>query len=414
MTGFLASIVEAYGELRVNKGRVLLSLIGVALSVFAMTGVLGAGGMLSGALQQSLERDMGRSAVLQLQPTGTVNDAGEARRRDDAVLQTLDRLGMTQRSRTAQVSMRVQTRNGVFPVDVNAVDPSWADMYRIRPALGRWLARSDEDRLAPAIVVDDELYERLGRPPLGTATLVSYGVSPSGGSGTTGGAAGHRVEMVVVGVLPHRPGEEPDGMLTAFVPSGALAQVPGAESAVLQRSYVAWVPPEVADEATSQLRAQLRTVPGGPIEAQSMGLSLEDMGFDKVTWAIAAVAGVVLLLGAMGLVNISLVTVRHRMREIGIRRSYGATGARIFVGVLMESVVATTVAGLIGVTAAVALVRAPFVQRWFAQTGLVDLPPFPVSAVVTGLLAAIGVGALAGIVPALIATRVKVIDAIRA
>ena len=86
MTGFLASIVEAYGELRVNKGRVLLSLIGVALSVFAMTGVLGAGGMLSSALQQSLERDMGRQTVLQLQPTGSVEDAAGVQRRDDAVL----------------------------------------------------------------------------------------------------------------------------------------------------------------------------------------------------------------------------------------------------------------------------------------------------------------------------------------
>lgn len=419
MTGFLASIVEAYGELRVNKGRVLLSLIGVAVSVFAMTGVLGAGGMLSSALQQSIERDMGRGTVLMLQPMGSVEDAAGVRRRDEAVLETLDRLGMTQRSRTAQFTMRTQTPDGVLPVEVNAVDPDWADMYRVRPTLGRWIASSDESRLAPAIVLGARTYDRLGRPPLGRATLTSYGIAPvdpSTGMPTASrpGAASGSVEMVVVGVLPPRPGEGDDGPLTAFVPSGALAQIPGGETAALQRSYATWIPPEVEDEATRQLRAQLRAVPGGPVEVQSMGVSPDDLGFDKVTWAIAGVAGVVLLLGAMGLVNISLVTVRYRMREIGIRRSYGATGPRIFVGVLMESVVATTVAGIVGVTAAVALVRAPFVQKLFTDMGLVDLPPFPVSAVVIGLLAAIGVGALAGIVPALIATRVKVIDAIRA
>jgi putative ABC transport system permease protein len=123
---------------------------------------------------------------------------------------------------------------------------------------------------------------------------------------------------------------------------------------------------------------------------------------------------VILLLGALGLVNISLVTVRFRVREIGIRRSYGATGGRIFVGVLMESVVATVLAGAVGVTAAVALVKAPFVTNAFRDIGLVDLPPFPVEAVLVGLGAATAVGVLAGALPALIATRIKVIDAIRA
>ncbi|WP_040158537.1 ABC transporter permease [Mobilicoccus massiliensis] len=423
MTGFLASIVEAYGELRVNKGRVLLSLIGVAFSVFAMTGVLGAGGMLSSALQQSIEREMGRPTVLMLQPTGSVENASAATRRDDAVLAALDRMGITQRSRTVQVPLRVQTRQGVLTAQVNAVDPSWADMYRIKPSAGRWLASSDAERLAPAIVVDDEFYERLGRPPLGTATVTAYGVGSFGGppGADSGGASsgstastGGAVDLVIVGVLPPRPGEEPDGMISAFVTSDALSRLPDAESLATQRSYVAWVPPDVADEVSSHLRQQLSGVPGGPVEPQNMGIDLEETGFKQVRWGVLGVAAVILLLGALGLVNISLVTVRYRMREIGIRRSYGATGWRIFVGVLMESVVATAIAGFVGVACAVALVRAPFVQRAFTQMGLVDMPPFPVSAVVIGLTAAIGVGALAGIVPALIATRVKVIDAIRA
>ena len=112
--------------------------------------------------------------------------------------------------------------------------------------------------------------------------------------------------------------------------------------------------------------------------------------------------------------NISLVTVRFRVREIGIRRSYGATGGRIFVGVLMESVVATVLAGAVGVTGAVALAKAPFVTDAFESIGLVEAPPFPVGAVLMGLGAATAVGILAGALPALIATRIKVIDAIRA
>ena len=120
----------------------------------------------------------------------------------------------------------------------------------------------------------------------------------------------------------------------------------------------------------------------------------------------------VLLLGALGLVNISLVTVRQRVREIGIRRSFGATAGRVFFAVMMESVVATVAAGAAGVALAVLIVENPQVQE-FVAFGLQDLPPFPVHAALIGMGAAVGVGALAGLLPALVAVRVKIIDAIR-
>lgn len=407
MMGFIASIVEAYGELRVNKGRVLLALIGVSFSVFAMTTVLGAGGMLSSALQQSLEQSMGRATVLTVQSMGDPasgssggDPATAAARRDRVVQQAFDRYGITQRSRSSQVTLRLQTRQGVRQVETNAVDPAYGNMYRKRVKQGRWLGPNDADRLAPALVVDQKLYDQLGRPTLGSQIVTAYG------SGTAS------VGMVVIGVLP--PAEEFGPPSSAFIHAGALKAVPGASEGVMMSSYLAWVPPEQAGTVEGQLRSALGDTPEGTFDVMQMSGSLEDIGFQQVQWALLGVSVVILILGVLGLVNISLVTVRYRMREIGIRRSYGATGLRIFVGVLMESVVATVVAGIVGVTAAVALMRAPFVQNFFRDQGLVDLPPFPVSAVLAGLAAATVVGALAGIIPALIATRVKVIDAIRA
>jgi len=127
---------------------------------------------------------------------------------------------------------------------------------------------------------------------------------------------------------------------------------------------------------------------------------------------IGGVAVLVLFLGALGLVNISLVTVRQRIREIGIRRSFGATAGRVFFAVMMESVVATLAAGVVGVTLAVVIVQNPWVREMVGQ-GVQDLPPFPIEAAIIGLAASAGVGALAGLLPALVAVRVKVIDAIR-
>ncbi|MGO7983693.1 hypothetical protein ACC691_38270, partial [Rhizobium johnstonii] len=86
---------------------------------------------------------------------------------------------------------------------------------------------------------------------------------------------------------------------------------------------------------------------------------------------------------------------------------------RIFFAVMLESIVGTVVAGFAGVGAAILIVTAPFVRDFIGQGMVTDFPPFPVEAAVIGLAAATAVGAIAGLLPALVAVRVKVIDAIR-
>ena len=103
---------------------------------------------------------------------------------------------------------------------------------------------------------------------------------------------------------------------------------------------------------------------------------------------------------------------RQRIREIGVRRSFGATGVRIFTAVMLESVVATTVAGFAGIMLAVAVMRT-LIDLGLMFPELQDVPSFPLGAALGGLAATVAVGALAGLVPALVALRVKVIDAIR-
>src|SRR5699024_1275283 len=123
-------------------------------------------------------------------------------------------------------------------------------------------------------------------------------------------------------------------------------------------------------------------------------------------WVILGVGGFALLLGGLGLLNIALVTVRYRIREIGVRWSFGATGTWVFCVVLMESVVATTVAGFIDVVLAVASVKIIPVERIFGSS-LLYRPGFPFSAAVLGMACAVGVGALSGLIPALYAVRVN-------
>jgi ABC-type antimicrobial peptide transport system permease subunit len=70
------------------------------------------------------------------------------------------------------------------------------------------------------------------------------------------------------------------------------------------------------------------------------------------------------------------------------------------------------VAGIVGVIGAVGIVHSSFVTKHVIK-GVTDVPAFPISAAVIGLAVSLAVGALAGLLPALIAVRVKTIDAIR-
>lgn len=407
--GFIASVVEAYGEFRVNKTRILLSLIGVAVSVFAMTGMLGGGEMLNSAVQQNLEKAMGRATVLTLNSGMPLTDAAAAAAENARVDDAMTRLGITQHSRRINTSLRVQTRAGVNSVNVMAVDPAYADMYRVRPAIGRWIADNDTKRLAPVAVISDSLHRRIGRPPVGTGTVTAYGrtyPSDSGGAATPG------TDLIVIGVMPADAEAEAEfwgGGVDVYLPAGALTALAGADNNFTE--YLAWVPPDTAMVVQQRLTSMLGPQ-GISVYGAEMGNPMEE--FDSLRLGVLAASAAILLLGALGLINISMVTVRYRLREIGIRRSYGATGSRIFMGVLMENVVATVIAGLVGAGAAVALLRSPWAQNSFREIGLVDVPAFPVSAVLTGLAAATGVGILAGALPAVVATRMKVIDAIRA
>jgi putative ABC transport system permease protein len=181
-------------------------------------------------------------------------------------------------------------------------------------------------------------------------------------------------------------------------------------------NYEAWVPLDLVDQLTGLIQRDISGALGADWRTDVMRndyLAFSDQDpllFLKLL--VTGVAVLILLLGALGLVNISLVTVRHRIREIGIRRSFGATAGRVFFAVMMESVVATVVAGIIGVAVAVLIVKSPWVVE-LVSSGIDDPPAFPIEAALIGLASSVVVGALAGLLPALVAVRVKVIDAIR-
>ncbi len=402
MTGFVGAVVEAWDELRIHKLRVLLALIGVAAAVAAITGVTAAVQMLSQAFQEQGDRDVGRQVTVSVDawPRGEQSAAPAALQAEYA--RVLERYDITWASRDWRTQVPFRFPDGTRPADVRAVDPELGTMQRVQVTEGRWFVDADVEALAPQLVVNRAFLDRLGVADLSEPVTVQLGdVAP--------------VRSTVVGVVENR-WSGPDYPAEAYVLYDQLARWYTPDSTPMYGqpapTLSLWVPPEIVDELMPRLQTEVAAaVPGWDVSTwdnRNTGTAMLD---GATRWIVLGVGAFALLLGGLGLVNIALVTVRYRIREIGIRRSFGATSGRIFVGVLLESVVATVVAGMVGVVIAVAVVKNIPADALFG--GLQDRPPFPVSAALVGMACATAVGALAGILPATVAVRVKVIDAIR-
>jgi putative ABC transport system permease protein len=392
MTGFVSTLVEAWQELRINKVRILLALLGVALSVAALTSVVGVGSLVREGIKVQSERNGGRVATLSLHVSGpTTPDPAKLEKAYQGIQQ---RYGITTSTHVGQTQAGFQFPRGVTSVNLTIVDIGYGIIHRVPLQQGSWFAADDGQRLAPAVVVSEAFYNQAGRPNLTTHPTVSIpGDRPA--------------TAVIIGVVPDAYPETPPA---AFILTEGAAMT-GIEPQMSE--FKMWVGEEQAEALKAAISADLQgQFPGYYAQADRMDYAAWGDPLGPAQWIVGGVAGLVLLLGAVGMLNISMVTVRYRVREIGIRRSFGATSGRIFVGVMMESVVATAVAGLAGVMLAVAVVKNPWIESKVAP-GLTDYPAFPIDAALLGFGAAVLVGALAGAIPALVAVRVKVIDAIR-
>ena len=120
------------------------------------------------------------------------------------------------------------------------------------------------------------------------------------------------------------------------------------------------------------------------------------------------IAGISLLVGGIGIMNIMLASISERVREIGIRKSVGAATMDIFIQILVESVVIAIVGGVAGLAASFGLVS---LIASFSPTG--NAPIISLTAMAVAFGSSVLVGVLAGLWPALKASRLNPIQALR-
>ena len=400
-TSVVAAVIEAWQELRIHRTRVLLSLIGVAVAVCSITAVVALSGIAEEANTEQIEANQGQPANVSISVSSSGNVQPTYSELEPAFQMITKRYGIRYASAHGQGSIDAQFVDGAEPLDVTLADPAYAVIHVVSLSQGRWLDAADENLLAPAVVVNETVYEGLGSPSLDSHPVIHLLGSP------------HTV-AVVIGVV--RGANQPGYWQVYMMPSAYERVADLSQQNASPPVEELWVPPKIAKSLTTLVKQDLNQYLDGKYQVD---VNRQDyLAFQQgdplflVKLVVGGIAVLILLLGALGLFNISMVTVRYRVREIGIRRSFGATAARVFFSVMMESVVATVAAGAIGVLVAILLIENPISQGFIAR-GVTVVPPFPFSAAVIGIVSSTVVGALAGLLPALVAVRVKVIDAIR-
>jgi len=238
--------------------------------------------------------------------------------------------------------------------------------------------------------VQEEIFE--GVDPLGRYLTLSekkflvVGVAKKRGSGGLGGGSMDAVVYAPLPTVQSIEGSDSQRLQTIIVKVSSQEKVASVKEQI--RSYLL---KELSDDDFSVLD-------------QSQVLETINTILSLLTYALAAIASISLLVGGVGIMNIMFVSVKERTREIGIRKAVGARPADIKKQFLIEALILSLLGGLGGVILGV--LASLLIGHFLVAT----ITPF---SIVLSLLVCFGVGIIFGVAPAAAAAKLNPIEALR-
>jgi putative ABC transport system permease protein len=401
-------IKTALQALRRNTMRSLLTILGIIIGVAAVIAMVSISRGAGIAVQEQIAR-MGTNVLIIL--PGSTTQAGVRSGSGGVSTLTIGDARAIQRQCSA-VSAVTYMRRQVFQVvagnqnwstAILGVTPEYQIVRDWPIAAGRFLSRQDEERGATTVVLGQTVVQNLfgaGQNPLDQVIRIK------------------NVPFHVVGILTPK-GQSPGGTDqddAVFIPfTTAERKVLGTTMlGTVQAIAVSAVSPEAVPEAGRQMKAllrerhRLRHNQDDDFSVRNLAdtAAVAQSANQAMSILLASVASVSLLVGGIGIMNIMLVSVTERTREIGIRIAVGAKSSDILMQFLLEAVVLSTIGGLGGV--AVGIIGSQLVSALAAWPTIV-----PPEVVMLAVLFSGAVGVFFGFYPARKAARLDPIQALR-
>ena len=401
----LTSILKiAIRALTRNKLRSALTMLGIIIGVGAVIATVGVG---QGASQKVQDQIASMGTNMLFISAGSVNRGGlhigigatksltEADMK--AVLEQVPTVAMAAPGSTA--SQQIVSDNQNWSTRVTGTEPQYFDIRDWPFAGGTSFTEDDVNRSADVVVLGETVRQNL----FGTADPVGQTVRIG------------NLPFRVVGVLAPKGSsglgqDQDDGV---YVPITTLQKkITGQDW--LQYIVASAVSQPASYAAQGQITALLRDrhhIHAGQdddfaIRNLADVAQLADQSSKVMTLLLASIAGVSLIVGGIGIMNIMLVSVTERTREIGIRMAIGATEADVQRQFLTESVVLSIAGGSVGILFGIA--ASLIVTKVLGWPVLLSL-----TAVVTAVLFSMATGVFFGLYPARKAARLDPIEALR-
>ena len=391
----------SFQSIRANLFRSMLTTLGIIIGVGAVIAMLAAG---AGAQKRIDDQIAALGSNILSLSSSQFYSRGVSREQMTLTVDDIEPLEQNTRYIDAVVP-ELQTR-GQFEFEGNNTNTrligtthQYAELFSYPIAAGRFFSNEEDEALRRVIVLGNDIPGDLQLTPeemLGKTLIVNN----------------QRFE--VIGVLDRigsSGGPSPDN--SSFIP------ISTAEQRVAGNSRISTVNLRVVDEVPleramvdieSVLRAEHKILPGQPndfaIIDRKQFLATQQEAQQTFTFLLASIAGVSLLVGGIGIMNIMLVSVTERTHEIGIRKALGATRTNIMLQFLVESIALCLFGGLAGIAAGMGAANA--LSRYAGWETFVS----PES-VALAFLFSIGVGLFFGIWPARRAARLDPIEALR-
>jgi putative ABC transport system permease protein len=406
---WIASIRIALRALRVNKLRSLLTMLGIIIGVAAVIIMIAIGSGAQARVEEQI-KSLGSNLILLL--PGSVTQGGVRMGAGSRASLTEDDAYAIQREIAAvQVAAPSLRGTGQAVAGTNnwstqfyGVTPEYFEARNWAIAAGKGFEPADLTGSAKVVLLGETVARNLfgDADPIGQVVRV------------------RKVPMTVIGVLERKGqslmGQDQDDVILMPI-STARNRVLGGNTAKVRSVGTIWVKvqdgadmAEAEAEIRSLLRQRHRIQPGADdtftLRNLSEVLGAREQSSRVMTLLLAAVASVSLLVGGIGIMNIMLVSVTERTREIGLRMAVGARARDILSQFLVEAVTLALVGGLCGILLGVA---GSYAIGHFAQWRI----EIEASAIALAAGFAAAVGVFFGFYPARKASRLLPIEALR-